>query len=141
MHQPAVPKVVEQGLDLPRNVVNIGRRTENDQLGVINRSDELLHVFVPAALVLAAVHACVAARADMRHVLRQIKFVQRAARKQAVEHHLCNAVGGRFGFPFVRIDYGYVHSEHPFLCGTNDRMRDFRFVGKHCSPLRLHLCR
>ena len=106
VHQPAVPKVVEQGLDLPRNVVNIGRRTEN-----------------------------------MRHVLRQIKFVQRAARKQAVEHHLCNAVGGRFDFPFVRIDYGYVHSEHPFLCGTNDRIRDFRFVGEHCSPLRLHLCR
>ena len=101
----------------------------------------LLHAFVPAALVLSAVHACIAARADMRHVLRQIKFVQRAARKQAVEHHLCNAVGGRFGFPFVRIEYGYVHSEHPFLCGTNDRIRDFRFVGEHCSPLRLHMCR
>ena len=141
MHQPAVRKVVEQGLDLPRNVVNVSRRTENDQLGVINRGDELLHVFVPAAFILAAIHACIAARADMRHVLRQIKFVQRAARKQLANHHLCNAAGGRFGFPFVRIDYGYVHSEHPFLCGTNDRIRDFRFVGEHCSPLRLHMCR
>ena len=141
VHQPAVRKVVEQGLDLPRNVVNVGRRTENDQLGVVHRGDELLHVFVPAALVLAAVHACIAARADMRHILRQIKFVQRAARKQAVEHHLCNAVGGRFGFPFVRIEYGYVHSEHPFLCRTSDRIRDFRFVDEHGSPLRLHICR
>ena len=74
VNHPAVPEVIQQRFHLPRNMVHIGRRTEDDQLGLLHRAQDRCKSRCSATALFLPVDAGIASHADMGHIPRELKL-------------------------------------------------------------------